>query len=121
MVEYNVTKIVYMSAFGVDDSYQGLNWLMKFAASHTKLAREFADHKDAEHVLRESSEGIRWVITRPVMLRNGDAAMVKSLGEHGEDRKRFMDGVTRASVAKFMVKAAENDQWDLKTPVIYNP
>ena len=121
MKKYGTRRIVYMSAYGVDDSFQALNWMMRFLASKTKLATDFKDHKGAEQVLKESTAcGIQWTVVRPVMLKNGPVKAVKILGDYGEDIDSFMPGVTRATVADFMVKAIEDDRWLGHTPVICN-
>lgn len=110
-----------MSAFGVDNSFQGLNWMMKLVVSHTKLAMEFEDHKGAEGILKElGSSSIQWTVVRPAMLKNGPANETRDLGEQGQDAQSFMPSITRESVAQFMVKAAEDDKWNGKTPVISN-
>jgi uncharacterized protein YbjT (DUF2867 family) len=121
MKKYRTPKIVYMSAFGVDDSFPALNWIMKIVVANTKMAREFNDHKGVEQILKQLGDsGIQWTVVRPVMLKNGPAREVKSLGDQGQDTQSFMPGITRASVAQFMVKAAEDNKWNGKTPVICN-
>jgi uncharacterized protein YbjT (DUF2867 family) len=121
MKKYRTPKIVYMSAFGVDDSFPALNWIMKIVVANTKMAREFNDHKGVEQILKQLGDsGIQWTVVRPVMLKNGPAREVKSLGDQGQDMQSFMPGITRASVAQFMVKAAEDNKWNGKTPVICN-
>jgi hypothetical protein len=122
MEKYGTRKVIYMSAFGVGDSHKSLNFVMKFVVSHTKLETEFKDHEGAEQVLRQLGEkGVQWTAVRPVMLKNGPAKEVEFLGNQGEKVEKFMSGVTRASVAQFMVQVAEDEEWNGKTPVISNP
>jgi NAD(P)H-binding len=121
MEGYGTRKIVYMSAYGVDDSFQNLNWLMRFLVPSTKLAKEFEEHKGAEQILKQlGNSSIQWTVVRPVMLKNGPARETKTLGDQGQDVQNFLPGITRASVAQFMIEAAKDSNWNGKTPVICN-
>ena len=122
MKEYGTRKIVYMSAYGVDDSFQNLNWMMRFlVVPSTKLAKEFEQHKGAEQFLKQlGNSSTQWTIVRPVMLKDGPAKETKTLGDQGQDVQSFLPAITRASVAQFMINVAEDDSWNGKTPVICN-
>ena len=111
------TKIVIMSAWGVADSYSSLNLLMKGMISHSPMKVQFKDHDkvDAE----TKSSGLPYVLVRPVMLKGEEAAPVKEFGDGGKGAG-FMPSISRASVARFLVDAAEKSEWDGKTPVISN-
>ncbi|KAH8689381.1 hypothetical protein BGW36DRAFT_308570 [Talaromyces proteolyticus] len=118
MEEYSTDKIVYMSAFGVGDSYPELNFLMRAAVCITPLGGKFLDHEGAEQVLK-ATDRINFVVVRPAMLTTGDKGKVKFLGLRRE-KWEFMPSITRASVAGFIVEAAGSQEWIGKTPVISN-
>lgn len=121
MQEYGTSKIAYMSAWGVDDSFPSLNWMMKLMVPRTKLAKQFGDHRGAEQILKNlDKHDIRWTAARPVMLKDGLAKETKELGDQGQDGQSFMPGITRASVAQFMVNSLEESKWAGRTPVISN-
>ncbi|EED14648.1 conserved hypothetical protein [Talaromyces stipitatus ATCC 10500] len=118
------TKIIYMSAFGVGDSFPNLNCLMRVLVRVSPLASQFSDHKGAEDTLQSiatDADGRKAVVTivRPTMLTNGEEAKVQSLGSRGE-KASFMPSIPRASVADFMVDAAQIDKCDGKVVVIAN-
>lgn len=124
----NKTKIVYMSAMGVGESFSSLNFLMKGVVKVSPLGKQFNDHQGAENTLLRlskefSSDGKKKVavtIVRPAMLTNTEEAKVKSLGANGEKAVNFMPKVSRASVARFIVNAALESEWDDKIAVIAN-
>jgi hypothetical protein len=118
MEQFGTSKIIYLCAFGVGESYANLNFMMKGAVCATPLGKKFADHKEAEEVIKKAS-GIQSVIVKPAMLKNGEPKQIEYLGEAGEEAS-FMPSITRASVAKFMVAALSSEEWDGKTPVIAN-
>lgn len=118
MEQFGTSKIVYLCAFGVGESYANLNFLLKGAVCATPLGKKFADHEETEKVIKKAS-AIKSVIVKPAMLKNGESKQVEYLGEAGE-KASFMPNITRASVAKFMVAALKTEEWDGKTPVIAN-
>lgn len=118
MKQFGTSKMVYMCAFGVGESYANLNFMMKGAVCATPLGKKFSDHEETEKVIKEASS-IKSVIVKAAMLKNGESKPVEYLGEAGEKAK-FMPSITRASVANFMVEALKSEKWDGKTPVIAN-
>lgn len=121
------TKVVYMSAMGVGESFPNLNFLMRGLVKASPLKNQFNDHKGAEDTLlvlaRDGGNDRKKVVTtvvRPVMLTNDAEAETESLGENGEKGKSFMPKISRASVARFMVDAALGTEWDDKVTVIAN-
>jgi NAD(P)H-binding len=111
-------RIIYMSAFGVGDSFPGLNFLMRTAVKVTPMATKFGDHEGAENALTSAAD-IAFVVARPAMLTNGKEETVVTLGERGE-KASFMPSISRASVAKFLADAVQNKEWDGKAIVIAN-
>jgi uncharacterized protein YbjT (DUF2867 family) len=110
-------KIVLMSAWGVADSYASLNILMKGMISHSPMKVQFRDHDKVDEETKKS--GLNFVMVRPVMLKGEEKAEVKELGDQGK-AAGFMPSISRASVAKFLVDAADSRKWDGRTPVISN-
>lgn len=117
MKKYGVKKLVIMSAFGVGDSFKGLNFLMRPIIAHTNMSAQFEDHNLVDKETKES--GLDWVIVRPAMLKGEEALEVKVLSDTGREGS-FMPSISRKSVAGFLVDAVENDTWIGRTPVICN-
>jgi len=63
--------------------------------------------------------GLEFVMLRPAMLTDGEAKTVRF---HGDDGRGvgFLPSITRKSVARAMVDAAESDEWVGESPVITN-
>ena len=117
MQSQGLKKLVIMSAFGVGDSFQNLNFLMKPVIKYTNMSAQFQDHNLVDEETRGSQ--LDWVLVRPVMLKGEEALPVKELGDTGEGVS-FMPSISRASVARFLVNAVEIDKWNRKSPVICN-
>jgi hypothetical protein len=117
MQRHGVKKIVIMSAFGVGDSFKGLNFLMRPVIKYTNMAAQFRDHDLVDAETKES--GLDWVMVRPAMLKGEEALPVKILSNTGIEGS-FMPSISIASVAGFLVDAAEKSTWVGKTPVICN-
>lgn len=117
MAEFGVKKIVIMSAFGVADSFNNLNCLLKLAIRKTNMAAQFVDHGQVDAETKASN--LEWVLVRPCMLTGGEAAPVKQMGDHGE-RAGLMSNISRKSVASYMIDAVEMSGWNRRTPVISN-
>ena len=113
-----VRKIVAMSSVGTGSSWNNLNWLMRLTFTHTNMRYSREDHDAVDKELK-SAESLRFVEVRPWMLADGEAAEVKVYGDDGKGAG-FMPKITRASVAKFMIEAAETSKYDGKSPVITN-
>lgn len=77
-----------------------------------------SDHEEVDREVR-GSEGLEWTLVRPVMLKDGGVAEVKDLGELGEEGG-LLSGITRASVAGFLVRVGEGEGWVRRAVVISN-
>lgn len=117
MQSQGIKKLVIMSAFGVGDSFQNLNFLMKLVISYTNMSAQYHDHNLVDEETRDSQ--LDWVLVRPVMLKGEEALPVKELGNTGKGAS-FMPSISRASVAKFLVNAVESNKWNRKSSVICN-
>lgn len=113
-----IPKIVVMSAAGTAESINNMNILMRFVFTHTNMKFSREDHEGVDRELKAARD-IKFVEVRPWMLTDLDAAEVKVFPDNGAGAG-FMPKISRASVAKFMVEAAEGSQYDMGTPVITN-
>ncbi|KAG9253760.1 NAD-dependent epimerase/dehydratase [Emericellopsis atlantica] len=113
-----VPKIVVMSAAGTGSSFKNLNFLIRLVFTHTNMRLSREDHDAVDKELRDA-QGIRFVEVRPHMLTDAEAADVKVYPDDGKGAG-FMPKVSRASVARFMVQAAESSEYDGKAPIIAN-
>ena len=110
-------RLVVMSAFGVADSFENLNWLLKTLVRRSNMSIQFDDHAAVERETKAS--GMCCVFVRPVMLKGEASLPVKVLGDTGK-QAGLMSSISRASVARFLVDAAESGEWDGRTPVVCN-
>jgi hypothetical protein len=117
MESHNIKRIANLSAFGVGDSFQHLNFLVKPIIKHSNMSYQFNDHGFVDEEIRGSL--LEWILVRPVMLTDQAARPIKFLGNKGE-HATFMPSISRASVAKFLVDAVETEDWVKRTPVISN-
>ncbi|KAK4943928.1 hypothetical protein LTR10_016644 [Elasticomyces elasticus] len=113
-----VQKIVVMSMFGVGDSFTQLNFLMRFVMRHSNMAQTLEDQNLVDGTVRANGS-VPFVLVRPAMLTFGDAAPIKVHGGEGKGAG-FMPSVSAKSVARFMVEAAANGEFDNKTVVVTN-
>lgn len=113
-----VRKIVVLSSVGTGESLANVNWLMQLTFTYTNMKYSREDHNAAYQELRKA-DGVSWVAARPWMLKDGDAADVKVFPDDGKGAG-FMPRISRASVARFIVDAAETSRYDGRAPVITN-
>ncbi|ATY60082.1 NAD(P)-binding domain [Cordyceps militaris] len=117
-------KLVINSALGVGDSWHALAWPLRVLFSHTPMRFGVADHAAVDGLVRREARG-RFVLARAGRLtEQGEegaegALPVRVLPENGEGL-RLMDALTRQSLARWMVMAAEQDTWDGTSPVLVN-
>lgn len=111
------SPILVMSAFGIGSSFAQLPWLMKLFFRHTNMKVQMMDHEATDQEIQES--GSEYTLVRPAVLKEGRILEVKEHGETGEGLGLF-SGITRASVARFMVEEAARGRWRRKAVVITN-
>lgn len=80
-----------------------------------------AAHEEADRLLmgERSGDGLRFVIARPARLTEDEAVSVMAFGDDGEGIGS-MASISRKSLAKWLVLAAETAEWDGKAPVLAN-
>jgi hypothetical protein len=101
-----------MSAVGAGDSWAALPWLSKAFLAWTNVKHALADHNLVDAEIRLT--GMDWTLVRAVRLEFDDpkeqpagdmAADVRTLGSKSEGMS-LTDGISVASVARFLVKVA---------------
>ncbi|WZH49402.1 NADP-bd_dom domain-containing protein [Fusarium acuminatum] len=110
-------KIIVNSAQGAGSSWRSMNLPGKLLFSHGSMGIGLKDHNVVDRLVRES--GLPFVLARPVMLAEGGAQVVKVWPEDGKGCA-WMPKITRESLGKWLIDAAESSEWDRKSPVLTN-
>lgn len=118
MKKHGVRKLVNMTAFGVGDSAVNMPWWLRFVVEKSNMGSQYKDHDNSHKVVKEDKD-VDWVFVRPFRLTSGPKAKVIEHGNLGKGAPGFAS-ISIASVADFMVSAAETSTWDKQTPVITN-
>lgn len=119
-----VRKLVVLNAQGTGSSLAGATHLHR-AMFHLLggLRRQLEDHNAVDALVRaaaaERPGELDFVLARPVMVVDGDAAPVRDWGDDGRG-SGLLPRITGRSVARFMVEAAEGDEFNGRSPVITN-
>jgi putative NADH-flavin reductase len=111
-------RIIIMSGFGVGSSIKESSWVMKLIFWYTNMKFQMRDHEVVDQEIR-SHDGLEWTLVRPPMLKEGGLEPIKEYGETGKGLWLF-SGITRASVAKFMVEEVEQGRYKKQAIVIAN-
>lgn len=115
MKECKVRKLVVQQAFGVGDSWANMHCLLRLLMRRSNMIYQYDDHNLVDVEVRAA--GVDYVLARPVRLEEGAAAEVRVWPDAGKGVP-LMAAITRASVALWLVQAAEGSKWDNTTPVI---
>lgn len=106
MKAHGVKRIVILSALGTGDSLPLMPWAFRKLLVGWLLRGAYEDHERQEALVRDSDLG--WVIARPGRLTNGPPRG-KYVARTAPDP--VPNGISRADVADFLVKAADTDTW----------
>ncbi|KAL6251448.1 hypothetical protein RBB50_001657 [Rhinocladiella similis] len=112
-----IDKLVVMSMFGVADSFKNLNFLLRWTMRHSNMVQTIEDQTLVDETVRRGN--LPFVLVRPALLTEGDAAPVKVYPSSAEG-VGFMPKVSVKTIAKFLVDAALKGDWDGNAPVITN-
>ncbi|KAK5193364.1 hypothetical protein LTR99_006916 [Exophiala xenobiotica] len=112
-----IVKFVVMSMFGVGDSFANLNFALRWTFNHSNMDQTLEDQTLVDQTVRNGN--LPYVLVRPVILNEGEAAPVKVYASSAEG-VGFMPKISVKSVAKFLVDAASKGDWDGTAPVIVN-
>jgi hypothetical protein len=115
--QIEIVKFVVMSMFGVGDSFVNLNFALRWTFNHSNMDQTLEDQTLVDQTVRNGS--LPYVLVRPVILNEGEAAPVKVYASSAEG-VGFMPKISVKSVAKFLVDAASKADWDCTAPVIAN-
>lgn len=111
--QQGVSRLVWMSSFGVGDTFGSANVLQKIGYS-TFLRWMYADKKIADERIRSSA--LDWTLVYPTGLTNGPAKGTYRVGERLQMKGAPM--ISRADVAAFMHQAAHGSDWIRRDAVI---
>lgn len=100
MKEYDVKRLVVLSAHGVGNSYPAASWFQRTFIIGMLIKYAFLDHDVQERMVRES--GLDFVIARPTRLTNGKA---KGNYERRAEPVSVPGTISRADVADFLVES----------------
>ena len=117
MKEFNTPKIVIMQAFGVGESWVNMHCVMQLLMKKSNMIYQYDDHNLVAKETQASGEN--YVFVRPSRLVEGEAKEIKGYPDHGKGVP-VLTAISRGSVAKFLVEAAEKGDWDNTAPVITN-
>jgi hypothetical protein len=120
MRAHSVRKIITMSAFGVGASLPNMTFLMRLVIAYSNLQFAYDDHNQVDQEMKDPArKDIDYVLVRPTRLTGGPKAPLRFYADEGVGLG-VLQGVSRASVAGFLVDAVEGATWDRSTPVIAN-
>ncbi|MEU0073528.1 NAD(P)H-binding protein [Streptomyces sp. NPDC006332] len=111
--EVGVSRLVWLSSFGVGDTYRSASAAQKVMYS-TFLRNIYANKEISEKAIRSS--GLDWTLVYPTMLTKDPAKGTYLVGE-----RLPMKGnptISRADVAGFLHKAASSPEWIHRDAVI---
>lgn len=113
-------KVVALSALGAGSSAPHAHCLLRLLFRHSNMRFTYEDHDAVEEELvrqQQQQQAVPYVLVRPTRLveeEDGTAARVFD----GDGTVGMMDTISRGAVARFLVDAAESDEWDGKAPII---
>ncbi|MFE4825055.1 NAD(P)-dependent oxidoreductase [Streptomyces sp. NPDC056704] len=111
--EQGVSRLVWMSSFGVGATYKSASAVQKTMYC-TFLRNIYANKELSENAIRSS--GLDWTLVYPTLLTKGPAK-----GTYRADDRLPMKGnpkISRADAAAFMHKAAHSSEWIHRDAVI---
>lgn len=115
MLESNVSRLIFLSAFGVGESFVQANAIQKFIF-RVPLKNIFADKEKGEKGIRNSK--LNWTIVYPVVLTNKSLTGKYKVGEHLP--MKGLPKISRADVAEFMIKQLADDSYIKRLPIVMN-
>jgi putative NADH-flavin reductase len=110
-----INRLVFLSAFGVGESFAGASFIQKIIF-RTFLRNIYKDKANAEIKIRNSQ--LAWTIVYPGILTNGPITGKYFIGENVH--MKGQPKISRADVADFMLKHLSDNTYLHKFPVIIN-
>ena len=112
MNEKNVKRLVFLSAFGVGETFTQANFIQRIIFK-VFLKNIYADKSKADDLIRKST--LEWTLVYPVLMTDTPGTGKYKVGEKFE--MKGMPKISRADVAEFMLRQL-NDNNFLKKPSI---
>ncbi len=109
----NVSRLVWMSSFGVGDTFASAGLVQKFLF-RTMMRGIYADKAIADAAIRAS--GLDWTLVYPGALTKGPAKGAYRVADR--IAMKGLPNISRADVAGFMHRAAHDREWIRRNAVI---
>lgn len=109
-------KIVALSALGAGSSAPHAHCLLRLLFRHSNMRFTYEDHDAVEEELVRQQQAVPYVLVRPTRLVEEDGGTARVFD--GDGTVGMMETISRGAVARFLVDAAESDEWDGKAPII---
>ena len=113
MRQVGVTRLVWLSSFGVGDTYRSASLTQKVMYS-TFLRNVYADKTRSERELRTS--GLDWTLVYPTTLTDKPALGTYRVGDRLP--MRGAPTISRADVADFLHRAAADPTWTHRDAIL---
>jgi putative NADH-flavin reductase len=115
MEEKGISRLIFLSAFGVGDSFAQASFIQKLIF-RLPLKNIYTDKEKGEKIIRNSD--LSWTLVYPVLLTDKPGT---GTYRHGESLPmKGMPKISRADVAHFMIKQLTDDSYVKRTAVIMN-
>jgi len=112
MNEKNVKRLVFLSAFGVGETFKQADFIQRIIFK-VFLRNIYADKSKADDLIRKST--LEWTLVYPVLMTDTPGTGKYKVGEKFE--MKGMPKISRADVAEFMLRQL-NDNNFIKKPSI---
>lgn len=112
-------KVVALSALGAGSSAPHAHCLLRRLFRHSNMRFTYEDHDAVEEELvrqQQQQQAVPYVLVRPTRLVEEDGGTARVFD--GDGTVGMMETISRGVVARFLVDAAESDEWDGKAPII---
>ena len=109
----NVKRLVFLSAFGVGESFVQANFIQRLIF-RTFLKNIYSDKTKADDMVGHSS--LDWTLVYPVVLTNGPSTSKYKVGENLP--MKGMPKISRADVAEFMLRQLTDNTYLRKTVIL---
>ena len=113
MNKENVKRLIFLSAFGVGETFKQANFIQKIIF-RLPLKNLYADKSKADENVRNSN--LEWTLVFPVLLTNNIPTGKYKVGE--KLPMKGMPKISRADVADFMLTQLNDNTFLRKCPVI---
>lgn len=118
-IKKTTAKVVALSALGAGSSAPHAHCLLRLLFRHSNMRFTYEDHGAVEEELvrQQQQQAVPYVLVRPTRLVEEEDGMAARVFD-GDGTVGMMETISRGAVARFLVDAAESDEWDGKAPII---